>query len=43
MINRPFKFSEPKKPSIKQAVIDYAVWIGFWAVIITMLIRAIPV
>lgn len=41
MINRPFKFSEPKKPSIWNEVIGWVMWLGLWSVFIELVIRSI--
>ena len=41
MINRPFKFLEPKKPSAMQSFIGWVVWIGFWVVFVELVIRAL--
>lgn len=41
MINRPFKFSEPKKPSIWNDVLGMVLWLGLWSVLIELVIRAI--
>ena len=41
MINRPFKFSEPKKPSIWNEILGMTLWLTVWGIFIELVIRSI--